>query len=83
MITDEMIEAASKKCVARIDMDLTCMRVLEAAYPLIRKQVLEEAASECEKQVQKFPSTPRADRANEAVGYGCYVCAQAIRGLVK
>lgn len=47
MITDEMIKTAKQHLPAEIDSNV--FSALEAIYPLIRAQVIEECAQVCEK----------------------------------
>lgn len=72
MITDDMIEAARECLPAEIAGNIHS--ALEAAYPLIRAQVLEEAAAVCDRRFM-------GDNVREDLE--AKRCAKAIRGMVN
>lgn len=96
-ITDEMIEAMESTYMdwhiahpdttpAQVKPDMRLL--ITAAYPLIRKQVLEEAAAVCE--AMKHSAHPHYGHAHPSIAVSIAVqrttvgeCAQAIRNMAK
>jgi hypothetical protein len=73
-ITDELID----RVTANTEMFRNDVRhILAAAYPLIRAQVLEEAAGACERLDETA-----GGYADDGYVYGVRRCAQAIRNLM-
>ncbi len=85
MITDEMMKAAhhawrtADKCNASEDQ--TVRMIAESLQPIIRAQVLEEAAWECEDVAGSHLVSE--DYMEVGLAYGANECAQAIRKLAE